>query len=84
MYGLAAVLVYSLILIFAPSLRDVGEIKWTFVALYVVVIGRDIFMDYKAGHLTIPLSKLPGRNFKNNALSFLSTTCGTVALILVL
>lgn len=84
MYGLATVLVYSLILIFVPSLREVGEIKWPFVVMYLVVMGRDIFMDYKAGHLTTPLSKIPGRKFKNNALSFLSATCGTVALILVL
>lgn len=80
----ATVLVVSLTLIFSPELRELAAVRWMFIALFMTVMGFQVLSEFRAGHLTVPLSQLPRRKLDTSAVSLLAAVIGTIALVLVL
>lgn len=82
--GYLVVLILALTLVFVPRLREIGVLRLGFIALYVVTMGASTVREYRAGHLSVPLSKLIARRPYTSSLSLLASIIGTVALVLVL
>lgn len=82
--GFLVLLIFALALIFVPRLREIEVLRLGFVVLYIVIAGASTFREYRAGHLSVPLSELKTRRLRTSPLSFLATVIGTVALVLVL
>lgn len=82
--GFLVVLVFALALIFVPRLREIDVLRLGFAALYSVIIWARVVKEFRAGHLSVPLSELKARRPRVSALNFLAAVVGAVAGVMVL